>query len=77
MKSTVNNITLFALLVLTLTGCVRDKINEAETFSYDDSLITADYHGHRYIIYKGFKRGGITHDPDCPCQEKDYHVKLD
>lgn len=76
MKSTVNNITFLVLLTLALTGCISDKINEAETFSYDDSLITADYHGHRYIIYKGFKRGGITHDPDCPCR-KDNHVKLD
>lgn len=63
-------LTIPALLALTLTGCGSDKIKEAETFSFSDRLITVCYHGHRYIIYKGYERGGITHDPDCPCREK-------
>lgn len=70
-------ITILALLALTLTGCVSKDIKEGPGFDSWDNITTAEYNGHSYIIYKGYNKGGITHDPDCPCQEKDYHVKLD
>lgn len=69
-------ITLLALLALTLTGCGEDaQMGKACTDqqwlnSVDDKIVTAEYNGHRYIVYKGTERGGITHDPDCPCREK-------
>lgn len=28
------------------------------------------YQWHSYIIYKGYRKGGITHDPDCQCHKK-------
>lgn len=28
------------------------------------------YQWHSYIIYKGYRKGGITHDPDCGCHKK-------
>lgn len=52
-------LSILALLSLTLTGC-----------GYDDTLMKAEYEGHSYIIYKGSQKGGIIHDPDCPCREK-------
>lgn len=58
------------LCAVCLSGCDNRNIKESETLSYGDRLITADYHGHRYIIYKGVKKGGIIHDPDCPCHKK-------
>lgn len=66
-------LTLLALLALTLTGCgykhgeidTSNRLNNA-----DDALMKAEYEGHSYIIYKGSQKGGITHDPDCPCREK-------
>lgn len=66
-------LTLLALLALTLTGCgykhgeinTDNRLNNA-----DDALMKAKYEGHSYIIYKGSQKGGITHDPDCPCREK-------
>lgn len=65
-------LTILALLALTLTGCTNKQIstddNELSTFG--DRIISAEYKGHSYIIYKGIERGGITHDPDCPCREK-------
>ncbi len=63
-------LTLFALLALTLTGCVSKDIKEGPGFDSWDNITTAEYNGHSYIIYKGYNKGGITHDPDCPCREK-------
>lgn len=66
-------ISILVLLALTLTGCGR--LGEADTNQnrlndFDDALMKAEYDGHSYIIYKGLQKGGITHDPDCPCREK-------
>lgn len=69
-------LTLLALLALTLTGCGEDSqkgkvdTNQSSLNSVEDKIVTAEYNGHRYIIYKGYRKGGITHDPDCPCWEK-------
>ena len=65
-------IALLALLALTLTGCTNKQIStdDSELSTFGDRIISAEYKGHSYIIYKGIERGGITHDPDCPCREK-------
>lgn len=63
-------LTLLALLALALTGCVTKDIREVDGFDRYDCITTAEYNGHSYIIYKGYSKGGITHDPDCPCREK-------
>lgn len=69
-------ISIIALLALTLTGCMEEsqmgKVDTKQQWlnSVDDKIVTAEYNGHSYIIYKGYKKGGITHDPDCPCREK-------
>lgn len=65
-------LTLLALLALTLTGCEKEDIDISKDDGFDryDSINKAEYSGHRYIIYKGFRKGGITHDPDCPCKKK-------
>lgn len=69
-------LTLLALLALTLTGCGKESqigkvdTNQRVSNAVDDKIITAEYNGHSYIIYKGYRKGGITHDPDCPCREK-------
>lgn len=62
----------FALLALTLTGCTNNQIStdDSELSTFGDRIISAEYKGHSYIIYKGIERGGITHDPDCTCREK-------
>ena len=63
-------ITLLALLALTLTGCEKENVSKDDGFDKYDSINKAEYNGHSYIIYKGYSKGGITHDPDCPCHEK-------
>lgn len=65
-------LTLLALLALTLTGCNQGQVdtNQKRLNDFDDAIIKAEYDGHSYIIYKGTNKGGITHDPDCPCQQQ-------
>ncbi len=73
-------LTLLALLVLTLTGCkkptpeerqqIQERLQQIDDKNRRDDLHTVEYNGHSYIIYQGRYKGGITHDPDCPCREK-------
>lgn len=65
-------LSILALLALTMMGCTNKQIStdDSELSTFGDRIISAEYKGHSYIIYKGIERGGITHDPDCPCREK-------
>ena len=60
-----------SLLALTLTGCGQGQLgtNNRQN-SLNDAIMKAEYEGHSYIIYKGYRKGGITHDPDCQCHKK-------
>lgn len=60
-------LTLLTLLALTLTGC--DETTHLGV-GFGDRIVTMEHDGHSYIVYKGAERGGITHDPDCPCHQK-------
>ncbi|WP_305277851.1 hypothetical protein [uncultured Duncaniella sp.] len=63
------------LCAVCMSGCVEEsQMGKADTDQrwlneIDDKIVTAEYRGHSYIIYKGVEKGGITHDPDCPCQK--------
>ena len=63
---------LLALCAIALTGCEMGKAdnNQHRLNDFDDAIVSAEYNGHKYIIYKGSQKGGITHDPDCPCHNK-------
>lgn len=65
-------LSILALLALTMMGRTNKQIStdDSELSTFGDRIISAEYKGHSYIIYKGIERGGITHDPDCPCREK-------
>lgn len=64
---------LLALCAVALTGCSLGEVdtNSNRLNGFDDAIVSAEYNGHSYIIYKGVKKGGITHDPDCPCHKTD------
>lgn len=74
---------LFLAALLLLAGCGkmieedRKSQREFENQAILNSLRTVDYKGHSYIIYRevlGTKNfGGITHDPDCGCEEIEYY----
>jgi hypothetical protein len=40
-----------------------------------ESVYTFKYRGHSYIVWKGFNRGSMLHDPDCECLKEDKEVK--
>lgn len=73
-------LTLTLLSLLALTGCkkptpeerqqIQERLQKIDEANLRDDLHTVDYNGHSYIIYQGRYKGGITHDPDCPCREK-------
>ena len=67
-------ITLLVMCAIALTGCVGEagKIDTNQNLlnDFDDAILSTEYNGHKYIIYKGRYQGGITHDPDCPCLHK-------
>lgn len=75
---------LYAILaIIVLIGCqdATDRKNntqtEAENQAIVNSLRTVEYNGHTYIVYRevyGTKNfGGITHDPECGCEESECH----
>lgn len=74
---------LSVIILLLLTGCGkmiegdRKSQREMENQAITKSLRTVNYNGHSYIVYRevfGTKNfGGITHDPECGCEEIEYY----
>lgn len=71
-KLTILLLALLVLCTILLTGCERGKVdnNKRRLNNVEDAILSAEYNGHKYIIYRSCQRGGITHDPDCPCHQK-------
>lgn len=62
---------ILALCAIVLTGCKKPEQGLESTWGrFHEEITTTEYNGHRFILYKGYRRGGITHDPDCQCREK-------
>lgn len=66
---------LLALCAVALTGCENPSANAQsqrcviESSGVPEYLEVVKFKGHSYILFNGYKRGGITHDPDCPCHK--------
>lgn len=71
------------LLCLLLTGCgdtkeMMDKKRQEENRVIVGNFRTVEYNGHSYIVYREFHGphhtfSGLTHDPDCGCEEIEYY----
>lgn len=48
-------------LTILLVGCTTVGSHAAA------SLFKKNFQNHSYVIWEGFYRGGILHDPDCSC----------
>ena len=35
-----------------------------------DEIYIVEIEGHKYVIYDGYKQGGIVHAESCPCKER-------
>ena len=58
-------------ICLMFSGCddnYDSRQNFAEKLTSD--LRIATYNGHEYVILACPDMGGITHNPDCPCQKE-------
>lgn len=55
-----------------LSSCTHPTQEERDN-SFSNCVEKVNYQGHQYILYignmlyMGNSRGGICHDPDCPC----------
>lgn len=62
------------LFALTLVGCVK-KTPEQINNEIVSGITEFEYKGHKYLLYDDkcgkYSIGGITHDPDCPCHQKE------
>ncbi len=69
------------LCIIIFAGCtevtpeerqqIQRQLQEMDNANRRSDLHTVDYHGHSYIIYQGRYKGGIIHDPDCQCHQKE------
>ena len=58
-------------VVVALVSCNRDVKPSAEyAISSTAEIRVIKIQGHDYLIYDGFKQGGICHSESCPCKSK-------
>ena len=60
--------TLLLIIALVLGGCVRPEIKQAERTNFEYDVYIDTLRGHEYIIYDGYKSGGIIHAEHCQCK---------
>jgi hypothetical protein len=60
---------IFLTLVI-LSSCSDVEFQDKKQLSPIDRIEKFDYSGHSYVVWSGYHRGGIIHDPDCHCQKQ-------
>lgn len=70
------------LLLCFVAGCtVPDNTNQPEYIETDTTsvsrigngkfnLYTVQHDGHDYVVYSGYKKGGLTHSASCPANHE-------
>ena len=77
MKHTLINYALIIVSALCLSGC-EEHTDSASTQpnrkvfenSFEACIYSLEIEGHEYIIFNGYRKGGIIHSESCPCKEK-------
>lgn len=59
-------IVFIALMALAISGCGNSVESEGTSFGQDIQVVTVD--GHEYVVYDGYKAGGITHKANCDAE---------
>ena len=78
MKHTLINYALIIASALCLSGC-EEHTDSASTQpnrkvfknSFDACIYSLEIEGHEYIIFNGYRKGGIIHSESCPCKKED------
>lgn len=78
MRQTVLNCALVIASALCLAGCEEHPASEPEQSNvkcYMRTFCTVIYavciEGHDYIVFDGYRKGGIVHSASCPCRRGD------
>jgi len=63
-------IILLTVVALFGTSCERENVKAPESGVQigPGNLRSYDFDGHKFIIYNGYKNGGLIHHPGCPCK---------
>ena len=78
MKQALFNCALVIASALCLAGCEEHTASEQSqpnvkylmrTFS--TVIYSICIEGHDYIVFNGYRKGGITHSESCPCKKED------
>lgn len=84
MKQTLFSYALVIASALCLAGCgVKDDSASAPSkekyfkksicnslVGISESIYSIEFEGHKYIIFSGFRQGGIIHSESCPCKKE-------
>ena len=74
MKQTLFNYALVIASALCIAGC--EKYEKVQTNGkYRNTTIgvrmySIEIEGHDYIVFDGYRKGGITHSESCPCKKE-------
>ena len=76
MKHTLINYALIIVSALCISGC-EEHTDSASTQSngkyfnnsFGACIYSVEIEGHEYIIFDGYRKGGIIHSESCPCKK--------
>ena len=74
MKKTLFNYALVITSALLLAGCEEYEKVQANRKYYNTTIgvriYSIEIEGHDYIVFNGYRKGGITHSESCPCKKE-------
>lgn len=82
MKKTLFNYALIIASALCLAGCEEYEYEQFQTQQFKTKvkyynptigvrIYSIEIEGHDYILFNGYRKGGITHSASCPCKKED------
>ena len=74
MKQTLFNYALVIASALCLSGCEKyEQLQIKEKYCnipFEARIYSIEIEGHDYIVFNGYRKGGITHSESCPCKKE-------
>ena len=59
---------LFALLLIVGCESMGEGKENGMIVGSTDEIYIVEIEGHKYVIYDGYRQGGIVHAESCPCK---------
>lgn len=74
MKQKLFNCALVITSALCLAGCYEyEQVNSKKKYYNTTTgvrIYSIEIEGHEYILFNGYRKGGITHSESCPCRKE-------